>query len=62
MTRLEVFRATGLFTYGSIDDVINECNEFYGCPPKSDCSDGILCQECWRKWLSEETGLEVVTK
>lgn len=62
MTRLEVFRVTGLFTHESIENAIDEFNEFYGCPPKSDCPDGILCQECWRRWLSEETNLEVVAK
>lgn len=62
MTRLEVFRKTGLFTYGSIDDVIDECNETFGCPTGGDCPDDILCQDCWRKWLNEETDLEVVTK
>lgn len=62
MTRLEVFRATGLFIYGSFDDVIDECNETFGCPTGGDCLDGISCQECWRKWLNEETNLEVVAK
>lgn len=58
MTRLEVFRATGLFT-DVIDDVIDECNETFGCPTGGDCLDDVSCQECWRKWLSEETNLEV---
>lgn len=62
MTRLEVFRATRLFTYGSIDDVIDECNETFGCPTGGDCPDDVLCRECWRRWLNEETGLEVVAK
>lgn len=59
MTRLEVFRATGLFTYGSIKNVIDDLNELYGCPPKSDCPDDFFCQDCWRNWLNEETNLEV---
>lgn len=62
MTRLEVIRVIGLFSYGSIDDVIDESNETFGCPTGCDCPDDILCQDCWRKWLNEETDLEVVTK
>lgn len=59
MTRLEVLRATGLFTYGSIDNVIDELNESLGCPTCCDCTVDISCQDCWRKWLNEETNLEV---
>lgn len=59
MTRLEIFRATGMFTYESIENIIDEFNEFYGCPPESECPDDILCQDCWRNWLNEETNLEV---
>ena len=59
MTRLEVFRETGLFTHGSIDDVIDECNETFGCLTGSDCPDDFFCQDCWRNWLNEETNLEV---
>lgn len=61
MTRLEVFRVTGLFTH-VIDDVIDECKESLGCPTGGECLDYISCQECWRRWLNEETNLEVVTK
>lgn len=59
MTRLKVFRETGLFTYGPIDFVIDDCNKMFGCPTGVDCPDDILCQDCWRKWLNEETSLEV---
>lgn len=59
MTRLEVLRETGLFTYGSIDNVIDELNESLGCPTCCDCTVDISCQDCWRKWLNEETSLEV---
>ena len=62
MTRLEVFRATGLFAYDYIDDVIDECNETLGCPTGGECLDDISCQECWRKWLNEEISLKVVAK
>lgn len=32
---------------------------YSGCPTCCDCTVDISCQDCWRKWLNEETNLEV---
>lgn len=58
MTRLDALRASGLIDGKSIDDDIDTFNETFGCPTGVGCRDGIPCQECWRKWLNEETNLE----
>ena len=59
MTRLEVLKAIDLVDGYSINEAADTLEEVFGCPTSVGCRDEIPCQECWRKWLNEETNLEV---
>lgn len=62
MTRLEVLRAIGLLEGRSEAGDVCSLSVSFSCPPGMCCNSRNPCLECWRRWLNEETRLEVVTK